>query len=95
MKVNLRESFQNRLVRQFEYIAADNPSAARKFRDDLLSAINSLPQRAWSCRKSIYFKDEHIRDMIFKGYTIVFKISEDAIDVFGFVKYQQNPTDEI
>ncbi|AXI99336.1 ParE toxin of type II toxin-antitoxin system, parDE [Cyclonatronum proteinivorum] len=94
MKIKLRESFQSRLLRQLEYISRDNPTAARKFKNDVLNAINSLPQRAWACRKSIYFDDEQIRDLIFKGYTIVFRISENTIDVFGFVKYQQNPTDE-
>lgn len=94
MKINLRESFQNRFLRQLKYIANDNPVAARKFKNDLLNAINGLSLNAWSCRKSIYFEDEKIRDLIFKGYTIVFMINEDTIDVFGFVKYQQNPTDE-
>lgn len=46
MKVNLRESFQNRLVRQFEYIAADNPSAARKF-----AAFLMVPHR----QRSLFF----------------------------------------
>lgn len=94
MKINLRESFQSRFLRQLEYISRDNPSAARKFKNDLLRAINSLPQKAWACRKSIYFEDEQIRDLIFKGYTIVFRITDNTIDVFGFVKYQQNLTDE-
>ncbi len=94
MKINLRESFQSRLLRQLEYISKDNPSAARKFKNDLLSAINSLPQRAWTCRKSIYFDDEQIRDLVFKGYTIVFSITDNTIDVFGFVKYQRNLTDD-
>jgi plasmid stabilization system protein ParE len=93
MKVNLRESFQIRLLRQLEYIAIDNPVAARKFKNDLFKIINDLPKIALACRKSIYFDDENIRDLIFKGYTIVFRISEETIDVFGFVKYQQNPID--
>jgi len=31
--------------------------------------------------------------LIFKGYTIVFRIAEENIEVFGFVKYQKEPTD--
>ncbi len=30
---------------------------------------------------------------MFKGYTIVFKINDEQIEVFGFVKYQKSPTD--
>jgi hypothetical protein len=44
-------------------------------------------------RKSIYFENSNIRDLIFKGYTVVFRINEEQIEVFGFVKYQNNPTD--
>lgn len=94
MKINFRESFQDRFLRQIEYIALDNPNAARKFRDGVLNAIKKLPQNAMICRKSIYFDSDSIRDMIYKGYTIVFEITEDTIEVFGFVKYQKNPTDD-
>ncbi len=31
--------------------------------------------------------------MIFKGFTIVFRINEDQIEVFGLVKFQEKPTD--
>jgi len=44
-------------------------------------------------RKSIYFDDDSIRDLIFKGYTVVFRINNSQIEVFGFVKFQENPTD--
>lgn len=44
-------------------------------------------------RKSIYFNKEEIRDFVFKGYTIVFRINDETIEVFGLTKYQQNPMD--
>jgi hypothetical protein len=47
----------------------------------------------YAYRKSIYFNDKNIRDLIFKGYTIVFRITENKIEIFGFVKYQEKPTD--
>ncbi len=34
-----------------------------------------------------------IRNLIFKGYTVVFKINRNQIEVFGLTKYQSNPTD--
>jgi len=47
----------------------------------------------YSNRKSIFFNNLDIRDMVFKGYVIVYKIDkeEDEIIVFGFNKYQQDP----
>ncbi len=43
-------------------------------------------------RKSIFFEREDIRDLVFKGYVIVYKIDEqkNVIDVFGFSKYEDN-----
>ena len=45
----------------------------------------------YKCRKSIYFTKENIRDLIFKGYTIVYKIDElkDIITIVGIKKYQK------
>jgi hypothetical protein len=42
--------------------------------------------------KSIYFEEEVIRDYIFKGYTIVYKIDIEkrTILVFGLIKYQKS-----
>ena len=49
----------------------------------------------YACRKSIYFNREDIRDLIFKGYIIVYKIDNDKglITVFGFTKYKDEPFD--
>jgi len=43
-------------------------------------------------RQSIYFEDESIRDLIFKGYTVAYKIeeSEARIIILGIIKYQEN-----
>lgn len=44
-------------------------------------------------RKSIFFDREDIRDLVFKGYVIVYKIDDEKkiIDVFGFTKYEDDP----
>ena len=55
--------------------------------------IKETPERPLSYRKSIYFEDETIRDLIFKGYTIVFRLTKESIEIFGFVKFQKEPTD--
>jgi hypothetical protein len=40
----------------------------------------------------MYFDDENIRDLIFKGYVIVYRIKpkETIIENFGFIKYLKN-----
>ncbi len=92
MKVVFKETFLYRLEGQIDYISIDSPARARKFKSDLFRRIKEIPQNPYRYRKSIYFDDETLRDLIFKGYTIVFRITEENIEVFGFVKYQNEPT---
>jgi plasmid stabilization system protein ParE len=94
MIIRYKESFKNRFNRQLRYIAKDSPSHARKFRDTLRQKIESLKENPYRCRSSIYFDDDTIRDLVFKGYVIVYKIGDESIDVFGFTKYQAMSMDE-
>jgi plasmid stabilization system protein ParE len=91
MKIRYKASFINRLEKQIEYIAKDNHQAAINFRDELMERIQQILQNPYLYRKSVYFNDPSIRDLIFKGYTIVFRISNKYIEVFGFVKYRKKP----
>lgn len=93
MKILFKESFVKRLENQIEYISLDSPQRARKFKNDVLKRIAEIPQNPYKYRKSIYFENHGIRDLIFKGYTIVFRINGNRIEVFGFVKHQENPAD--
>ena len=92
MKIRILKSFLDRLNEQVEYIARDKPRAARKFKTDVLKRIKEIPSMPFACRRSIFFDREDIRDLVFKGYIIVYKVdeSEGVITVFGFTKYQ-NP----
>jgi plasmid stabilization system protein ParE len=92
MKILFKDTFVSRLEKQIDFISIDNPGNARKFKSELLSKIKEIPSNPYRYRKSIYFDDPTIRDLIYKGYTIVFRISEN-IEIFGFVKFQKKPTD--
>jgi plasmid stabilization system protein ParE len=93
MKVVFKDTFIQRLESQIKFISVDSPTRARKFKSDLFKRIKEIPANPYIYRKSIYFEEGTIRDLIFKGYTIVFRITEENIEVFGFVKYQNEPTD--
>ena len=67
-------SFQNQLEGQIEYIAKDSSSRARNFKSELFKKIKRIPQHPYSYRKSIYFENETIRDLIFKGYTMFLEL---------------------
>ena len=95
MKIKFKSTFTERLERQVRYIAIDSPSRARKFKNELLKQVKKIPKNPYIHRKSIYFDENNIRDLIFKSYCIVYKIndSDKTIEVFGLAKYQENPTD--
>jgi len=62
--------------------------------ENLLSKISVLnfKMNNYLGNKSIFFNRTDIRDLIFKGYVIVYKIDEkeNEIQVFGFSKYKEH-----
>jgi len=93
MRLNILRSFKDKLNDQIEFIARDKPSAARKFKSEIIGRIKEIPQMPFKYRKSIFFDRDDIRDLIYKGYIVVYKINEtdNSIEVFGFTKYEENP----
>ena len=68
------------------FIALDNLERAERFKNDIIDKISSLDFMPKRCRKSALANDESIRDLIFKGYIIVFKIQNDTIKVLYIYK---------
>ncbi len=76
MKIKITKSFSNKLNKQVDYIAKDKPAAARKFKNDVLAEIKSVSNMPYRNRKSIFFDNNDIREFIFKGYIIVYRINK-------------------
>lgn len=70
MKLEFLLSFVNRLEGFVEIIAQEKPSAARKFHKEIIT---------------IYFDDENIRNLVHKGFVVIYKIDGDTIKVFAFI----------
>lgn len=88
MRIIFKDTFINRLENQLDFIAQNNPANSRKFKNDLFNLIKAIPLNPRKHRKSIWYDDVDIRDLIFRGYTVVFRINNETIEVFGFVKFQ-------
>ena len=90
MKIKTSEKFNWRLARQVLYISRDKPGAARKFKNDLLDELRRISDSPFSCRKSIFFDNENIWDLVYKGYVVTFRIKREGniLEVFGFHKYE-------
>ena len=93
MRLRVLQSFKDKLNEQLAYIAQDKPGAARKFKSEVMLRIRSIPQMPYANRKSIFFDRDDIRDLVVRGYIVVYKVNpeQDTIDVFGFTKYEDNP----
>ena len=59
-----------------DFIAQDNLTQALLFYEKLEIAIFSLPEMSYKCRQSTKASDENIRDLIFKGYVIPYRINK-------------------
>ncbi|MDO6739446.1 type II toxin-antitoxin system RelE/ParE family toxin [Wenyingzhuangia sp. 2_MG-2023] len=93
MRIIYKDTFVERLERQLKYIAKKSPKSAKNLKTEIIQRIKEIPENPYLFRKSIYFENEAIRDLIYKGYTVVFRINENQIEVFGFTKFQEKPTD--
>ena len=74
------------------YIARDKKSAAVHFREALNKKIDALKEFPFMYRISIYFDDENIRDLTYKGYTIPYEVDLDkeVISIIGITKYKNS-----
>ncbi len=92
MKIIRSKKYISALQNIITYISKDSKKRAFSFRNELEKVVNNLVDMPYKCRQSIYFENDNKRDLIFKGYTIVYKIDEskDAITIIGIKKYQNS-----
>ena len=90
MQVELDGKFKRNFQTILEHITKDKITASKNFKKGLFKQIKNLSNFPYKYRKSFYFEDENIRDMTFKGYTIVYEINidEDLIVVLNI--FNQN-----
>jgi plasmid stabilization system protein ParE len=92
MKIEFHPEFTAALIEQIRTIAEDKPRAAREFRQNVIAQCKSLVEMPYRCRKSIYYDDENVRDLVFRGYIIVYMIQEESIVIASLINQQNfNP----
>jgi len=91
MKIVRSRKYTQSLQDVLRFIALDSTQRALRFKDELDKHINDLDNMPLKFRKSIYFENENIRDLIFKGYTIVYKIENEkqTITIIGIRNTQE------
>ena len=68
---------------------SDSIKKANKFISELKEAIKSLETMPMRCRKSYYTNAENSHDLIYKKYTIVFKIIQDTVYVVSIFRQRE------
>lgn len=88
MLIRTTDRFEAELFAITEFIARDNIEAASRFKTNVLTKLKTLSFSPYKYRKSLYFDSELIRDMIFRRYTIVYRVDEpqeiiEILRIFG------------
>jgi len=83
------DEFIVNLKKIFHFISKDSKAKAKSFNSALYAKVNNLSTSPYKCRKSHCYDDVHVRDMIFKGYTIPYLIDEsnDVIVILDIFKW--------
>jgi len=91
MKIVRSRKYTQSLQEVLRFIALDSRQRALNFKHELDEHINDLDNMPFKFRRSIYFEDENIRDLILKGYTIVYKIENEkqTITIIGIRNTQE------
>ena len=71
------------------FIAKDSRNRALNFKSQLDNKINNLVNFPYKFQQSKNHFDEHVRDMVFKGYTITYLVEEekDRISILDIYKW--------
>ncbi|MEJ5168602.1 MAG: type II toxin-antitoxin system RelE/ParE family toxin [Arcobacteraceae bacterium] len=72
------------------YIAKDKVSASQNFKSDINKLIKELLNFPFKYRKSYYYENENIRDLIYKGYSIIYKVDLEKSEIVVLEIFNQN-----
>ncbi len=88
MRIIRSQKYLRNLDNLLEYIASrDSVTKSIRFLNKLDKAVSSLSYMSYRYRKSYYYDDENIRDLVFMGYTIPYLIDMDKIVILDIFKW--------
>jgi len=80
--------FSTQLYNILRTIARDKISAADTFEKQLNKKIQNIIDFPNQHRASYYFEDKAYRDLIYQGYTVIYKVEHERIIVLEIFKWQ-------
>ena len=88
MKLRFEKEFVLSLEKKIQFIALDSPTSAKAFQQGILKSCKAIMEMPYKCRQSIYHDSENIRDLIYKGYTVVYAIEEEFVSVLALIHHE-------
>ena len=90
MVIIRKREYLNELKKILSFIALDSINRAKIFKNQLDSRVDSLGNFPYKYRQSLHHQNENVRDLIYKGYTIVYRINQkdasiEVIDIFKWI----------
>lgn len=84
----IAKRFTDELGEILEFIAHSSPHNALKFSNEIYAKIATLSTMPYRTRQNPIANDKNVRDMIVKGYVIVFFINENTkcVEIMGIYK---------
>lgn len=89
MKIIKDKFFVLQLFKILNYIKKDKLLPVKKFEKELNNKLLLLKQNPYMYKKSIYFQNDCYRDLIYKGYTVIYKIENETILILEIFKWQE------
>lgn len=86
MDIIYSQRFIDELKDILDFIAKDSLTNSLKFEQELKSKINTLNFMPYRFRQSTKIDDKNVRDMVFKGYVIIYAVEQECIKVLGIYK---------
>jgi len=93
MRIEKSQKFKNSIQNILDYIISkDGINRSKNFYKSVNEKIKSLKFMPYKYRKSYFYDDENIRDLIFKGYVIPYLIDDEKIIILDIFKWRENET---
>jgi len=83
------ENFTDKFNEIWDFITLDSQNRANDFKIQLKTQIENIPNFPYKFRKSRWFDNENIRDLVFKGYTIPYLILGEKIVILDIFKWNK------
>lgn len=87
LQIVLSHRFEIELQNILEFYFERNPQAAENFYLGLSKKIKDAALMPYACRKNQKLNDEAIREAIFRGYIIPFRIADNHIKILSIFKH--------